>query len=695
MTVRGERRISPTDVSQFLRLEQCERYLRLRLHERSGHYDFLRGYGVYPQAIPPLLTRSGADFEDVVEQSIADRYPIEDFGGDGSRGGERDVSNEDVVAIARALSPGDTRVLFQPRLLVSLDGWLLRGDVDILRLERDAEGHLLVMIADIKSSTSAKVEHRLQVAFYHEMLTRLFRQEDVAHQDMAMAILYRGPAAGDEGLPEEEKARRATQRAAAVTLFNVPDGFLEIVADPESYRSAVRDLVTGADSTAARVAGTPFEAVPFHLTTKCDGCLYTEFCMKRSAQQDDLSLIPHLTLQEKGALQRLGITTTRDLATLKDLPEATGVGPARSDLVPTPGKEALIQRAAATWPVGPRVDELIHRARQYRRLKGDTLTALPFIPSKGYGSLPYTDAQHNPNLVRVYIDVQQDYLQDRVYLLGALVAACEGGIARPERRRRVVRLTDGPPDDAREEALFLSWIDETIRAIVELAAPDADGQARAPIHLVFMTELAQKLLLDGLGRHATRVLGATPLYDFVAQLAAFDSPVSTILDHDIRELKNYPMVCQSLQAVAAYLTFDWTTPAPFREVFHERLFDFWRKLEGDDRRDPEESQWYTGRARFGSQIPLEYAYAAWDDLEVMRRRARDDGGEPLAVPGDPTAAATATEQAPYRRATVELLTGFGERRLDALEHITCAFKGNKDTEKGCTGSPAHPCVARY
>ncbi len=678
---RGERRISPTDVSQFLRLEQCERYLRLRLHERSGHYNFLRDYGVYPQAIPPLLTRSGADFEDVVEQNIASCYPIEDFGGDGPRGGERDVSNGAVVAIARALLPGDTRVLFQPRLLVSLDGWLIRGDVDILRLECDVEGHLHIMIADIKSSTSAKVEHRLQVAFYHEMLATLFRQENVAHEEIAMAVLYRGPAAGDEGLADEEKALHAAQRASAATLFNVPDGLLEVVADPESYRSAVRDLVTGAESTAVRAAEKPFDAVPFHLTTKCDGCLYTEFCMKRSAQQDDLSLIPHLTLQEKGALKRIGITTTRDLATLKELPEATDVGPARSDLVPTPGKEALIQRAAATWPVGPRVDELIHRARQYRRLKGDTMTALPFIPSKGYGSLPYTDAQHNPNLVRVYIDLQQDYLQDRVYLLSALVAGCEEGITRPERRRAIVRLTDGPPDDAREEALFLAWIDDTIRAIVELAAPDADGQSRAPIHLIFMTELAQKFLLDGLGRHATRVLGATPLYDFVTQLAAFDSPVSTILDHEIRELTNYPMVCQSLQAVAAYLKFDWTTPAPFREIFHERLFDFWRKLEGDDRRDPEESQWYIGRARFGSQIPLEYAYAAWGELEATRGRARDDGGEPLAVLKDPTAAATAKEQAPYRRATVDLLTRFGERRLDALEHITRAFKGNKDTEK--------------
>ena len=68
----------------------------------------------------------------------------------------------------------------------------------------------------------------------------------------------------------------------------------------------------------------------------------------------------------------------------------------RTELVPAPGKEALARRLAATWPVGPRLDELIHRARRYRRWKRDAIDALPYIPSKGYGSLPYCDADAEP-----------------------------------------------------------------------------------------------------------------------------------------------------------------------------------------------------------------------------------------------------------------------------------------------------------
>src|SRR6185295_6584588 len=116
-----------------------------------------------------------------------------------------------------------------------------------------------------------------------------------------------------------------------------------------------------------------------------------------------------------------------------------------------------------------------------------------------------------------------------------------------------------------ERRLFVRWISDTLKAVIELASPDEEGRPRAPIHIIFFNRFEQRLLLDGLSRHFSTVLGATPLYDFMTQLAAFDSPIATFLDEEIRELKNYPMVCQSLQAVAAYRKFDWNAPAPYRE----------------------------------------------------------------------------------------------------------------------------------
>jgi hypothetical protein len=657
----GPRTISPTDLTQYIRLDQCQRCLRLRLHERAHGLRFLYDYDVRPQAISPLLTLSGAAFERRVEAAIGQRFATQSFAA-GKRRDPQTNDNDAVVRLARELAPGDTLVLAQPRLFVTLGRWRMRGDIDLLRLERDAVGALHLLIADMKSSPAARVEHRLQVACYLAMLEALLAEAGVPFASLRMGVLYRGPAEGIAALTEAERARQAAEAATALDLFNVPDALLEIVEDVEAYRGSVRDLVTDENSVAERVARAPFDALFFHLTQKCDGCLYSEFCMKRSAERDDLSLLPHLTPEEKTALQRAGLTTTRAVATLKELPLQADGTPS-TELVTPPGQEPLVRQLAASWPVGPHLDELIHRARRYRRLKGDPIRALSYIPSNGYGSLPYCDAQHNPNLVRIYLDAQHDYLQDRIYLLGALVSAAEGGVETPQRRRSIVHLSDGPPESpAQERALFIGFARALLRAVVEVAAPDEAGEARAPIHLIFYDHFGQQRLLEGLARHLGSILEATPLYDFVTQLAAFDSPIISFLDQEIREQKNYPMLCQSLQAVASYLKFDWNAPEPYRERFHTRLFDYWSKFAEAPQGREAESRWYTGRARFSSQIPLEYAYAAWGELPRPAPGRRDD-------------------YAPYRAATPALLRGFQARRLEAMEQIARDFPGNRQTQK--------------
>src|SRR5262249_25273633 len=147
------------------------------------------------------------------------------------------------------------------------------------------------------------------------------------------------------------------------------------------------------------------------------GCLYNEYCLKWSAEREDLSLLPYMSGVEKEALRRYGVGSIEDLAQLKEL---------RPDgkLAAAAGQEAVVRRLAATWPVGPRLDEMIHRARSFRRhVRKDGTSALSYIPGKGTSTLPVCTPERNPNLVRVYIEAQHDYLHDRIYLLGALIVA--------------------------------------------------------------------------------------------------------------------------------------------------------------------------------------------------------------------------------------------------------------------------------
>ena len=133
-------RISPTDISQYIRLDQCRRYLRLRFHERSHGLRFMQAYDVTPQSIPPILTLSGERFENRVEQQAAAHIGAAIHCADAALKGEDafigEHHNTVVLAHALDLAPGARLLLFQPRLQVPIGSWDLRGNVDLLLLQR-------------------------------------------------------------------------------------------------------------------------------------------------------------------------------------------------------------------------------------------------------------------------------------------------------------------------------------------------------------------------------------------------------------------------------------------------------------------------------------------------------------------------------------------------------------------------------
>ena len=297
--------------------------------------------------------------------------------------------------------------------------------------------------------------------------------------------------------------------------------------------------------------------------------------------------------------------------------------------------------------------------------------SLPFIPNRGKGTLPICDARTHPNLVTIYLDAQYDHRAGRLYLLAARVAAAEDGGKEAGGRsaaRNLVWLAQEPPSAAQVEAdLLIEFAQALLRAIAEKAVPDEAGLPTAPLHLVLWDEFAWRTLLNGLARHQETLLAAAPaLYDLLTQKAAFASPCLTFLSHDIRR-KNLPLLCPSLSNVASLLGYDWTgrSGEDLRHVFRSRLFDGARVLR--DTESDMDGSFYAARARFDSQIPLEYAYAAWNALpEPTEDTAGKKGANPFAT---------------FREATTDLLRELMRSRVIALSHVAGKllsekFRGN-------------------
>lgn len=658
-------KVYPTDISRFVGQDQCQRFLRLRLNEQTRGLGEFRATGAQPQQLPPLLAESGIGFEGGIEEILKKTYRrVEDWGAEDGSPASR-VDNQRLAERVEAMARGDTLFILQPALRVEIGNWLLSGKADVIRFDRDDDGRVSALIVDIKASARPSVPHRLQVAFYHRMVESIFAEHGVHVGEIRTGILFKGVRLED--LPKRDLDLEA-KRQEAVDWFAAGNAFLEIVSDPASFLRTADDLLLGPDSVAQRVVEAPFDSIPFHLSSQCDSCVYNEFCFRDCVVQDDLSLLPFLSQTEKKSLQRCGIDSIAELAVLKR--PVTGPDGRENirQLAAAPGKEDQLRRVATTWPVGPRVDELVHRARRYRRWRGDDYAAPWEIPGKSKGSLPYCDAEHNPNLVRVYIEAHKDYLNDRVYALSALVTGAVEGVVPPDNRRFVIEISDGPPEERAEASLLVGWIAKVIHAIGEVAHPDAEGRPRAAIHLIFPSASDQANLLAALSRHADEVVGSTALYDFVTQQAGYDSPVLSLLDQEVRDLKNVPMLCQPFHIAAERFQFRWQDgDRPYKDIFRHRLFDYWtvEEIPGEDE---SEKRFYVGKARFRGEIPLEYVYAAWGALPDPPRRGADGFG-------------------PYRHVTMDDIAGFMHRRLEAMEFLAAQFRGNRDTAKSAFDLP--------
>lgn len=352
--------ITPTDVSQFLRLEGCERYFRLRLYQKAHGDGFLYDFDVAPQAITPLLTAAGLDFEQRVEKAAAEVFPVLNCAEADEEGTGADTDNALVADRARRLRPGKTLLLFQPRLAAALGVWSVVGDVDILRLHRDYEGLLHILIVDIKATTTPKTEHRLQVAFYAEMIAVVLAEAAVAAEAVDIGILYRGPADGGS-VRDLPPLREAAQRGLAKRLLGLSNALLEVIPDKHNYTAEVRDLLVGPDALTVRIAERPFHEVSYRLGLKCDGCLFNEYCLKDSHERGDLSLIPYLTDTQKNYLQAEGVLTVQAVAELMHFEGAENAG---KDALMTPMQHKPLVRRLQAGGIGSRLEELVLRARQ-------------------------------------------------------------------------------------------------------------------------------------------------------------------------------------------------------------------------------------------------------------------------------------------------------------------------------------------
>jgi hypothetical protein len=569
-----ERPLSATRLAQYVTVRgRCERYLRLALFPSEGQ-ALMQRYGVTPEALSPLLAEAGSVFEHAAVAQLAAEATV------------IDVRHQSAQACIDTIQsqPVGRALYYQATLTGRIGAVDCEGIADVLDVVCRADQALDITVIDIKSSRRNSVNFCLQVALYARLLKDALARAAVPVASVRGAILAHG----------------ASGATAALEPF-----------DLALFEDDIERLLTTPDADIVRVLHQPFASADAHLSAKCDGCPYNALCFIDAAERDDLSVVPLLTATERRALQRAGLTHVRQLATLMDY------GPRA--MVPAPGREQDLARLSTRWPLGGRLPMLVQRARAALQRNDPGIEAKPFLLGSGFGSLP--DPLRYPDLVKVFLDAQHDYIEDRVYLLAALVAGSEQTI-------EVVDMTTTPPDTAAEQALLITWLTRLLPAIANVA-----GTTHAPLHLYLYDQRDQGVLLTALTRHFDALCAIPAFYDLLTASPALTQGMLSFLADEVRERRNLTPICQNLYRVASALGFAWREgELDFWQKFRARAFGYRRMFVRECATGPFRQARHQDEAgavpveaaaRFGTQIPLEYAYAAWGALPAPE--AASDG----------------------------------------------------------------------
>lgn len=616
MILPTEKNLTADRLAQYVRRNRCERFLYFALFQSKAD-SLADRYGVRFETLSPLLSESGQSFErEVVRELEEQSAQVEDL-----------FNKPSATFIDAVASQTDRKVFYyQAKLSSPIGSIQCEGIADLILVEKLDPNLFNICIIDIKSSRRETTGYRLQVAFYARLLEEMFARRNWKINRLTGAIHLKGKTFSPESI----------------------DSF-----DMGLYADEIERLIAAENSDAVRVVKSEFDNTTYHLNYNCDGCRYNTVCFVQAAETEDISLIPQLTATEKLVLKTEGYTKLSRVAGLFKY--------GQKEMVPAAANSEETSRLNKNWALSGKLPTIAQRARAALHRFDKTTDFRSFIIGSDFGTLPDTNCY--PELIRVFIDTQHDYLNDRLYMFSAVVA----GAARSQ---EICEIASAPPDDEIEQQLLVSAVQKVLLAIAETA-----DSTHAPVHFYLFDRRSQESLKAALTRHFAALCAIPAFYDLLTASPTLSQPMISFLADDVAARRNLKNLGQNLYQVAGEMKFDWTGgERKIKERFRAKIFDNFRKFSRSDSGDlsPTESDsnnrevWIEASARFGTEIPLEYAYAVWNELE-----APDDMSD-----------ASRRQLEGFLGTTREELRELGILRCRALQHIEESFGyKNREIEK--------------
>lgn len=659
-----------SEIGEFVRFNSCLRRAKLGFGSRTEARR-LPFYSRLENTLDVVLRDRGLTIEGAWERQLeAQGYTSL---GQGTR--ERPFTFDELLQAFERQPPGSLVFGREISLSGSVGAFIVEGRMDfVVLLWRN--NRPVIRIVEGKASRRDKTYQRMQVATYVALAKQELMQIDrtiggaIISSDHLEAIVARV----DEDLREPQDI-----------LETPPLDLTTFLDDLHQLLEAGGPLDTA--------AANQLDALPFRLEAKCDNCVFNVACFPEAGRQRLIELLS--VSQPAGrALRAAGLLTIDDLA------ELDPQGPVAAQLRANDGVDEdplrLIAKATARrkmLPGGQNVDGF----------------AVAGLPMAGLSQCPSRQIDGH-RLVRIYINVDYDYVEDRIASVTAYVVSSDNVIRTPFGQtdagfrpspgsfevaadsdnllalsgRKVSQFkstawTGSPAEDgAAERQMLESFFQQLVEAIADVAGADV-----APIHFYVWSPSEMTRLMEGCARGGASLI--RHLSELLGCRQGKEQLIYTSLQAEVNRRFGLGWTGRGL-SVATGLTwfgrrFHWQrlvrgTATELDRVFHQDIFDFASTLlvrDGEWGRegDPVASnQRFEIRSRFNDSLSMPYYAVAWGQLNSADPRWND---EPLVR--------AAIRRYESIRAQPGLLRSYLEARCEALRFIEEQCSTNARIEK--------------
>jgi hypothetical protein len=675
--------LDASGIAEYIHFECCPKYFKLRFEGEEEKKD--RAWAEAFKPISPLLYGAGDKLEERKWRELREgavKYYDLSFINVDEMGWEK-AWEESVRSIQEAIweqtlteakaAPGPI-LLYQIPLKGSIDAWDVRGKADLIAIWPIDKDAVKIRVFEIKASWKERTYHRVQVAIYALLLSDLVKKLNIRY-DIDGGVIYR-----------KSDLKNLDPK-------NLPSFELgPIIEDVKRLLSQNGEL--------DRIHHCPLPKIEYQLSWKCESCIYNECCFTRAIEGEDIYLL-NLSRGEQKALRKHGIEKLVDLARLKLLPDSGKQTPYNFREIRARDSEK-VKELSSEHAIGPKLDHIVQRAQFM--LHGirpgnefaNNRSTVPWMTGTGYGNLPEDNPPPGQNinigfsrggLIRVYLHVEWDYMLDMVVMISARVSSTIYKGESPSISTIVESLPDQQQQGFELEREMLEGFFRELTVAIQRIASDMGTPEEAPIHLYFYTEMERDRLMDAVRRQPS-LLSARAVRDLLGLRQAIDQPMVSIVQDEVIERKALKYHSPGLLPVLEqcydpregwFNRNEWVAKhrdgslVDLRRVFYHGFFNYpspYRRqndgsislmFESGAYRSSDVEGFYPVRAQFGSQIPLEYVWAAKGKLDASSYMGLTRA---------------AIEKCMWRdyplkrqRITDEDLTLLGSKLCQALEHI--------------------------